>query len=45
MNASGYGRNVYDVYLNLRNPLKIDAQGANFSSIEYSGKNGGIRLG
>ena len=38
MNASGYGRNVYDVYLNLRNPLKIDAQGANFSSIEYSGK-------
>lgn len=37
-NASGYGGNIYDVYLNLRNPLEVDAQGANFSSIEYGGE-------
>ena len=37
-NALGYGSNIYDVYLNLRNPLEVDAQGANFSSIEYGGE-------
>ena len=37
-NASEYGGNIYDVYLNLRNPLEVDAQGANFSSIEYGGE-------
>ena len=37
-NALGYGGNIYDVYLNLRNPLEVDAQGANFSSIEYGGE-------
>lgn len=37
-NASEYGGNIYDVYLNLRNPLEADAQGANFSSIEYGGE-------
>lgn len=37
-NASEYGSNIYDAYLNLRNPLEVDAQGANFSSIEYCGE-------
>lgn len=37
-NASEYGSNIYDAYLNLRNPLEVDAQGANFSSIEYGGE-------
>ena len=37
-NALGYGGNIYDVYLNLRNPLEVDAQGANFSYIEYGGE-------
>lgn len=36
-NASGYGEKIYDVYLNLRTPLMVDAQGANFSSIVYGG--------
>lgn len=36
--ASEYGSNIYDAYLNLRNPLEVDAQGANFSSIEYCGE-------
>lgn len=36
-NASGYGEKIYGVYLNLRTPLMVDAQGTNFSSIVYGG--------
>ncbi|MGM9861791.1 MAG: hypothetical protein ACI30W_04275, partial [Muribaculaceae bacterium] len=37
-NAYGYGYNTYDVYLNLKNPLVIDAKGSAYSSIEHSEK-------
>lgn len=36
-NAGGYGYNTYDTYLNLRNPLVIDAKGANYTDVEHNG--------
>lgn len=36
-NAGGYGYNTYDTYLNLRNPLVIDAKGANYTDVKYDG--------
>lgn len=36
-NAGGYGYNTYDTYLNLRNPLVIDANGANYTDVEHDG--------
>lgn len=37
-NAYDYGYNTYDVYLNLRNPMVIDAKGFPYSEIEYNGE-------
>lgn len=37
-NAYDYGYYNYEVFLNLKNPLIIDAQGSNYSSIEYNGE-------
>ena len=38
-NAYGYGSNTYDTYLNLRNPLIIDAKGSMYNDIEHDGEN------
>lgn len=35
-NAGGYGSTVYPVFLNLRNPLIIDADGQNYSYIRFN---------
>ena len=35
-NAGGYGSTVYTVFLNLRNPLIIDANGQNYSYIKFN---------
>ncbi|NDV46104.1 hypothetical protein D0T49_03490 [Paludibacter sp. 221] len=37
-NAGGYGSTVYETFLNLRNPLVIDAKGSHFSDIEHNGE-------
>lgn len=37
-NAYDYGYNTYDVYLDLRNPMVIDAKGFPYSEIEYNGE-------
>lgn len=34
--ATYYGDNKYSVYLNIKNPLIIDAQGKNYNQIEFS---------
>lgn len=36
-NAGSYGSNIYDVYLNLKNPLIIDANNSGYDSIRYNG--------
>lgn len=36
-NAGGYGSTVYEVYLNIKNPLIIECNNANYSSITYNG--------
>ncbi|MBR0361639.1 MAG: hypothetical protein IIX35_04670, partial [Paraprevotella sp.] len=35
-NAYDYGYNTYDTFLNIKNPLVIDAQGASYATIEYN---------
>ena len=37
-NAYDYGYNTYDTFLNLRNPLVIDAKNTLYSSVEYNGE-------
>lgn len=37
-NAFDYGYNTYDVFLNLRNPLVIDAQGSSYVAITHNGE-------
>lgn len=37
-NASGYGSDLYSVYLMLKNPLVIDCHGQNYASITFDGK-------
>ncbi len=34
-NAGGYGSEMYSCYLNLRNPLTIEANGQNYSSVKF----------
>ena len=36
-NAGGYGSTVYKVYLNVTNPLIIECNGQNYSSIDFNG--------
>lgn len=36
-NAGGYGSTVYEVYLNIKNPLIIECNNANYSSITHNG--------
>ena len=36
-NAGGYGNTVYEVYLNIKNPLIIDCNSANYSAITHEG--------
>ncbi|MBM6928193.1 hypothetical protein [Parasutterella secunda] len=36
-NAGSYGSNIYDVYLNLKNPLIIDANNSSYNTIRYNG--------
>ncbi|MBR3565209.1 MAG: hypothetical protein IKN91_02620 [Paludibacteraceae bacterium] len=40
-NAGGYGSNVYECFLNLRNPLVVDAQGNRYASVPFNN----IRMG
>lgn len=37
-NAGSYGSYLYDVFLNLKKPLIIDAHNRNFDAIEYNGR-------
>lgn len=36
-NAGGYGSTIYEVYLNLKNPLIIDCNNSNYASITHNG--------
>lgn len=36
-NAGSYGSNIYEVFLNLRNPLVIDANNSGYDSIRHNG--------
>ncbi len=37
-NAGGYGGNIYDTFLNIKNPLIIDANNASYNAINFDGK-------
>lgn len=37
-NAGGYGGNIYDTFLNIKNPLIIDADNASYNAINFDGK-------
>ena len=40
-NAGGYGLEVYKTFLNIKNPLVIDAKNAHFSEVEFEGETKG----